>query len=126
MVRRMELGLLAGVGLVQLPVIVVTLAGIVLVALRWQSLRRSAGLAVAGCSLLFVGTIVNMAWVLGAPELYQRGSSATSFGVAAFAVGMLLSLIHAAGIALLVTAVLVGRRPAGEIPNYAGAGSSAG
>jgi hypothetical protein len=106
-----EFGVLVGQIIVQLPTLLVLVAGLVLLATRRGGLRRSAGLAIAGCVLLLVGTVAGATWGVSIPVLVDEGTiSVQEIGAISVGVGLLLSLIHAGGLALLIVAVLTGRR----------------
>ncbi len=98
----------------QVPVLIVLVVGLVLVAARRRTLTGRAGtLAIAGCAVLLLATLANVAWIASIPWLIdQRDFDARDFGLAAAAVGVALTLIHATGLALIIGAVLAGQRPA--------------
>jgi hypothetical protein len=97
----------------QVPVLIVLVVGLVLVAARRRSLNgRAAALAVAGCAVLLLATVANVAWIASIPWLLDgRDVDARDFAVLASGVGLALTLVHATGLALIIGAVLAGRRP---------------
>jgi hypothetical protein len=102
----------------QLPTIAVLGVGIALLATRRDSLpARSVQLGVAGCVVTLVGALGSLAWSLAVPALVSRsGMNFTDFGLLSFLVGAALTLLHAAGLGLLIAAVLGGvRAPAPSV-----------
>lgn len=97
----------------QVPVLLVLVVGLALVAARRRTLTGRAGtLAVAGCAVLLLATLANVAWIASIPWVIDgRDFDASDFGVLAAVVGLALTLVHATGLALIIGAVLAGRRP---------------
>ncbi|MDW5322234.1 hypothetical protein [Plantactinospora sp. KLBMP9567] len=96
-------------GVVQVPVLLVLVAGLILVAARRDRLSRLArGLAVAGCGVLLIGVLANVAWLASIPTLLRAGQSAAEFGVISAAVALVLNLCQAVGLGLLIGGVLTG------------------
>jgi hypothetical protein len=98
----------------QIPVLVVLVAGLVLLAARRRTLTGRAGtLAIAGCGVLLAGIILSTAWTSSYIWVYSDGDfDDRTFGLLAAAVGLVLTLIHATGLALVIAAVLAAARPA--------------
>jgi hypothetical protein len=97
----------------QLPTLVVLVAGIALLTTRRATLPpRSVQLGVAGCVAMLVGTLVGLAWSVSLPLLVSQGGGVnfTNVSLLSLLVGGVLTLLHAAGLGLLIAAVLGGVR----------------
>jgi hypothetical protein len=105
---------------VQLPTLVVLVAGIALLTTRRATLPpRSVQLGVAGCVALLVGALVGLAWSVSLPLLVSQGGAVnfTNVSLLSLLVGGVLALLHAAGLGLLIAAVLGSvRAPAPPTP----------
>jgi hypothetical protein len=105
-----------------LPLLAVLAAGFVLVSARRRSVgARSAGLARAGLAALAVTVVLQIAWAMTIPALMDGLDSTTRFGIASFVIGMFLAVFFAAGVALILAALLT-RTPAGPLPFGPGEG----
>lgn len=111
-----RLGVLAGQFVVQLPVLAVLITSFVLVSSRRGRIgARRAGLARAGLGLLALDAVLSMLWPVALQSLITgRGIEYTRIGIVSGIVGFLLTALVAAGIALLVAAVLAPGQPAGN------------
>ncbi|MGN9911712.1 hypothetical protein ACTMTJ_29650 [Phytohabitans sp. LJ34] len=98
----------------QLPALIVLVVGLVLVATRRHTLTsRARALATSGCAVLLAGILLGVAWTSSYIWVYADGDfNAREFGLITAAVGLVLTLIHATGLALVIAAVLAGARPA--------------
>ncbi|MGI5150055.1 hypothetical protein ACQEVC_27545 [Plantactinospora sp. CA-294935] len=96
-------------GVMQVPVLLVLVVGLILVAARRDRLSRLAkGLAVAGCGVLLIGVLANVAWLALIPTLLRTDPSATEFGVINAGIALVLNLCQAVGLGLLIGGVLAG------------------
>lgn len=97
----------------QLPALIVLVVGLVLVAARRHVLTgRARALATSGCAVLLAGILLSVAWTSSYIWIYSDGDfDAREFGLITSAVGLVLTLIHATGLALVIAAVLAGARP---------------
>ena len=107
----------------QLPMIAVLIVGLVLLGKHTVRIgRRASMLGRAGLVLLLVATVLQSAWTMSIPLLYQAMDRAAvaSIGLLGAFVSVILSLVTTGGIALLITAVLNrGGDPAGPpAPGY--------
>lgn len=101
-----------------LPMLAVLVAGFVLVSARGRAIGpRSAGLARLGLAVLTVTVVLQLAWSVALPRVLSSLDSTTRFGIASFVIGMFLALLSAAGIALILAAVVT-RAPAGPGPPH--------
>ncbi|MDQ7905637.1 hypothetical protein RB614_14045 [Phytohabitans sp. ZYX-F-186] len=98
----------------QLPALIVLVVGLALLAARRRTLTGRAGaLAVSGCAVLLAGVLLSIAWTSSYIWIYSGGDfDVTEFGLIASGVGLVLTLVHATGLALVIAAVLAGARPA--------------
>jgi len=103
-----------------LPLLAVLVTGLVLVARQRARIgARSVTLAQLGLGLLTLELVAEAAWTMALPQLYQvLDSAATSFGVVSSAIGLILSVLLAAGIGLLIAAVVARTSPGSD---FAGA-----
>jgi hypothetical protein len=95
-----------------LPLLAVLVAGFVLVATRRRRLGpRSVLFARLGLGALAAGSVLQVAWTMLLPTVYSRLEySATRYGLLFSGVGLVTSLVSAAGVGLLIVA-LVTREP---------------
>jgi hypothetical protein len=102
----------------QLPMVIVLVVGLVLVVTRRRTLGDRAGaMALTGCVVLLVGSFADVVWIATFPWMMDEYDLDTrDFGLMASALGLALTLIHATGLALIIAAVLSGRRPAAPPP----------
>jgi hypothetical protein len=114
----MSVGYLFSGVLGHLPLLAVLITGFVLIAGRRAWLGpRSVLLARLGLGALALGSVLQMVWTLLIPLLYSRlDYSATRYGLVISVFGLLTALISAAGVGLLIAA-LVTRSPGAS---YAG------
>jgi hypothetical protein len=101
-----------------LPLLGVLIAGFVLVSARRPAIgARSASLARLGLVALLVSVILQLAWSTAIPQVMDTLDSTTQFGLAASVIGILLAVAFAAGVALILAAVVT-RSPSGPAPPY--------
>lgn len=101
----------------QLPILVVSLVGCLVMMGRWNDGSRAAGWALLGfglslalCVIMPVGQALVQSWVVGSGQsIMQRAWAFT-------ALGLLWSVLRAASYALLLMALWV-RQPANETVN---------
>jgi hypothetical protein len=100
-----------------LPLLAVLIAGFVLVAARRARLgARSVLFARLGLGALLAGSLLQMAWTMLFPVLYSSlDYPASQYGVLFSLTGLMTSLISAAGVGLLITAVVT-RNPGEDFP----------
>ena len=110
----MSVGYLFSGMLGHLPMLAVLIAGFVLVAARRERLGpRSTLFARLGLGALVLGSLLQMGWTVLFPALYSSlNYSPSDYGVAFALIGLMTSVISAAGVGLLIAAV-VSRGPAG-------------
>jgi hypothetical protein len=96
---------------VQLPLLVVMIAGFVLVVTRKTRLGgRSTTFALIGLSLLTAELVLTLIWTTAFPSIVTSlDLEPSAFGMISAGVGLVLTAITAAGLALLLAA-LVSRR----------------
>jgi hypothetical protein len=99
---------------VQLPLLVVMIAGFVLVGSRRAHLGpRSTTFALIGLSLLTAELVLTMIWTTVFPNIYSSlDLEPAQFGLISAGVGLLLTAVTAAGLALLLAALVTRRTPA--------------
>ncbi|MFC3383934.1 hypothetical protein [Couchioplanes azureus] len=109
----MSVGYLLPALLTQLPLLAVLVAGLVVVSARRAHLGpRSVMLARLGLGLLVASQLCNMLWFAVFPQVVRSmGGTGSRYAVATASVGIVLSLLLAAGVGLLVAAVVT-RAPA--------------
>jgi hypothetical protein len=112
--RVISIGSFFGIAVVQLPVLVALIVGLVLLAGPGRQLPpRSRLLARFGLILLLVERLVALAWSAFVPQLLAQldldGGVVHTYAIASALVGFLLALLAAAGIGLLVAALLAAR-----------------
>ncbi|MEN3609022.1 hypothetical protein AAH979_05670 [Plantactinospora sp. ZYX-F-223] len=96
-------------GVVQVPIVLVLVVGLILLAARRDRLSRLAkGLAVAGCGVLLFGVLANVAWLASIPTLLRADHSAAEFGIISAGVALMLNLCQAVGLGLLIGGLLAG------------------
>ncbi|MEJ3748539.1 hypothetical protein WEI85_35320 [Actinomycetes bacterium KLBMP 9797] len=115
-----QVGYVAGQLIAQLPALLVLVVGLALVAARRRMLTgRSGALAVAGLIVLLVGVIATVGWTASFPWLIGDDVvDLSDFGLLAFAVGMMLTLLHAVGLALMIAALLASGRRAAPVSQW--------
>ncbi|MFI7600970.1 hypothetical protein [Actinoplanes sp. NPDC049681] len=108
--------LLSGV-LTHLPVLAVLITGLVLVTSRQARLGpRSTMLARLGLAALILGELLGAVWVIVFPQLiHSLDYRPSTYGVVTFGVSLVLSVLTAAGVGLLIAAVVT-RAPGGSAP----------
>jgi hypothetical protein len=113
------IGGLIGTFVVELPILIALIAGLVVLSSAGRRLPgRSAPLARAGLVVLLVQTVLSLLWAGLLPQLLVRthfgdGSvSIRSYGLISGVVAFLLALVFAVGLTLLVAALLAARQPA--------------
>ena len=108
----LDSGAVVGQLVVQLPVVLVLLVGLILVGVRGRHLsRRARSLGYAGIGLLLLGALMSAAWSIAIPSIVlENHLTSREYGPLSAGVGTLLGIWHAAGLALLVGAA-VSRSP---------------
>jgi hypothetical protein len=104
---------------VQLPMVLVLVAGVVLIILRGVRVSgRARSLAIAGIGMLLLNVLMSAAWALAIPWILEHNRLASNeFNPISIGVGTLLSAWRAAGVGLLIGAALFrGGRPAAVTP----------
>ncbi|PRY31388.1 hypothetical protein CLV70_103274 [Pseudosporangium ferrugineum] len=116
-VSAMTVGYLLSGVLIHLPVLAVLIAGFIVVASRRARLGpRSTMLARLGLGILAACQVLEVVWLVVLPQLISSFDyRATTYGVLSLIVGILLSLLLAAGLGLLIAAVVT-RAPSGDGP----------
>src|SRR5690242_4140811 len=109
--RVISIGSFFGIVAVQLPVLAALVVGLVLLAGQGNRLPpRSRLLARFGLVLLLIERLVSLAWSAFVPQLLARldldNGVVHTYAIASALVGFLLALLAAAGIGLLVAALL--------------------
>lgn len=111
------MGLMAGlIGqfVVQLPLLViVVIGGILLLTRRGQLPQRGTNLGLVGLGLLVLSVLADTVWYASLPALFR--SDVMSYGrsgMISFVAGLLLALLHAAGIGMLVMGLVSRAEPA--------------
>ncbi|MEV4641659.1 hypothetical protein AB0J80_30380 [Actinoplanes sp. NPDC049548] len=91
-----------------LPVLAALIAGLVLVSARQTRLGpRSTTLARLGLAALLLSQLLNMAWLFVFPQLIRSlDYRASTYGMVTFGVSVVLSLLMAAGLGLLIAALV--------------------
>ncbi|HEY0697825.1 MAG TPA: hypothetical protein VGD43_08445 [Micromonospora sp.] len=114
----MVFGLMAGQLFSRLPLVVVLIVGAVLLSTRRARLpRRAFSLGIGGIVLLVVTALLGVGWTLAIPYLARNlDLGGTDFTSVITGAGFLLTLLDAAGIGLLVAAVLAGAASSVRIP----------
>ena len=109
--------LLSGV-LGHLPLLAVLIAGFVLVAARRERIGpRSVLFARLGLGGLLLGSLLQLAWTALLPTLYSRlDYSVMRYGLLFSGIGLVTALLSAAGVGLLIAAIVT-RSPG---PAFAG------
>ncbi|MBU2661946.1 hypothetical protein KOI35_00350 [Actinoplanes bogorensis] len=93
-----------GFFVVQIPVVVVLVAGLVMLSAPQRRLPgRSQTLARAGLIVLLAETVASLAWNITFTQIVARsGWTATQFGLISSIVGLMLAVFFAVGLGLLV------------------------
>jgi hypothetical protein len=114
----MTVGYLFSGMLGHLPLLAVLIVGFVLVGTRRDRLGpRSMLFARLGLGALMLGSLLQFAWTMLIPMLYSSlNYSATRYGIVFGLIGLVTSLISAAGVGLLIAAVVT----RGSAPGFAG------
>jgi len=95
------------------PVLLVYVIGAVMAIVNLQRYPGAARLTLAGCVLLFVIAVAQaFAFQYVIFERAQLGWTAANVGVVFTVLGVITSLMHAAGLGLLLAAAFAGRRTA--------------
>lgn len=107
-VAGMSVGYLFSGLLGHLPLLAVLIAGFVLIATRRRWLgARSVLLARLGLGALALASVLQLAWSMLIPTLYSRLDYSTTRYTLLFSLsGLVTALISAAGVALLIAAVV--------------------
>jgi len=118
-VTTMTVGYLFSGVITHLPILAVLITGLIVVGSRKDRLgRRSATFAQLGLGVLVLGQLLEIIWFLLLPEIIgSMDYSSRSYGILTLIVGILLAALLAAGLALLIAA-LVTRAPAGPAGPY--------
>jgi hypothetical protein len=117
----MSLGLFFGTFVGQLPILAVLVVGLILLSQQGARLPgRSRQLGRAGLVVLLAESVAAMVWSVLLPQIiYQVGSGRVrTYALLNAGVGLVLALLSAAGVGLLVAAVLAARQPSYP-PSYA-------
>ena len=117
-----SIGAFFGTLVVQLPILAVLVLGFVLLSTPGRRLPGRAGtLARFGLGLMLAHSLGAMTWSIALPELIGRmnygGGMVRNIGYASALVGFMLSLLLAAGLGLVIAA-LVSARPADPGPAH--------
>jgi hypothetical protein len=115
--RVISVGVFFGILLVQLPIFGVLVAGLILLGTQGHRLPpRSRLMARAGLSLMLAESVLSGFWSAVLPQMLSQVSHGADFirtyGVANAVAGFFLSGLFAAGVALLLAALLTARQPA--------------
>ncbi|ROP32309.1 hypothetical protein EDD30_5247 [Couchioplanes caeruleus] len=111
-VTVMSAGYLLSAVVSHLPLLAVLVAGLVVVSVRRAHLGpRSVMFARLGLGLLLASQLLNMVWLAVFPHVVESMAARSSYTMVSASVGIVLSLLLAAGVGLLVTAVVT-RAPA--------------
>jgi hypothetical protein len=104
----LDSGTVVGQLVVQLPVVLVLVVGLILVAVRGRRLSgRARSLGFAGIGLLLLGALMSAAWSIAIPSIVlDNHLTSREYGPLSAGVGTLLGIWHAAGLALLIGAVV--------------------
>ncbi|MEV8505656.1 hypothetical protein AB0368_12625 [Actinoplanes sp. NPDC051475] len=113
----MTVGYLFSGVLTHLPVLAVLIAGLALVTSRKARLGpRSTMLARLGLAALVLGELLGAVWFIVFPQLIRSlDYRPSTYGMVTFGVGLVLSTLMAAGVGLLIAAVVT-RAPGGGGP----------
>jgi hypothetical protein len=112
------LGGLIGQLVVQLPMLAIVVVGGVLLLTRRDRLpRRSANFGLVGLGLLALSALADMVWYTSLPALV-RSMGYSGYGLVWFVASLLLTLLHAAGIAMLVLGLISRAGPAAAAPGF--------
>ena len=98
----------------QLPLLAVVIGGFVVVgARRAQIGARNALLARLGLAVLAVDLVLQSLWTVTLPQLISSlDMNYSRFGMFSFGVGLILTILYAAAIALLIAAIVTRSAPA--------------
>lgn len=104
----MSVGYLFSAVLGHLPLLAVVIAGFVLITTGRERIGpRSVLLGRLGLGALAVGSVLQIAWTMAIPALYSTlDYSATRYGLLFSVIGLITSLISAAGVGLLIAALV--------------------
>ncbi|WP_433369692.1 hypothetical protein ACQPZX_44050 [Actinoplanes sp. CA-142083] len=111
-----SLGVFLGSFVVQLPVFAVLVVGLILLTAQGARLpRRTLQLGRAGLAVMLAEGLASMVWSALLPQIissldFEVGWTRT-YGLINAGVGLVLALLFAAGIALLIAALLAARQP---------------
>lgn len=113
--------------LIQLPVLIVLLVGIVLALLNRQKYPRAAWQAFFGLSILFVRALVGPVLSSFLPLLLhsEAGMTASGMGLVSGIIELVMSLLGAVAYGLVIAALFAGRQPrqtANDLPAAISAG----
>jgi hypothetical protein len=97
------LGMLLGAA----PLLVVYLVGILLAIVWWGRWPQACGLVLAGCSILFIAGIVQP--LIQSQIMLNRSGNLQSVGQTLAMLGMIFTIVRAAGFGLLIWAAFTGR-----------------
>jgi hypothetical protein len=108
------MGLLFSGVVVQLPLLAMLIAGFVLISARRARIgARSALLARIGLAVLAVNLVFQAIWTMLFPRLLSSlDLEYRQFGMLSFGAGLILTVLLAAGIALLIGAIVTRADPA--------------
>lgn len=118
-VTTMTVGYLFSGVITHLPILAVLVTGLIVVGTRKARLGpRSATMAQLGLGLLVLGQVLEIIWFMLLPEIISSMDySSRNYGIMTLIVGLFLAALVAAGLALLIAA-LVTRTPTGAAGPY--------
>jgi hypothetical protein len=96
--------------LIQVPNLLVLVAGLVLALANRRLPRGARRLLFGGLAVLLLALASNLAWMLAVPHLITGGSDINQLGLL---LSPFLVLLHPIGLALVLAAAVAGRRAAG-------------
>lgn len=102
--------------LIELPLLLVWLAGIGLALARWRAHPRVSLLVTLACAISLVATVLATPLMILPMALREHGWAVTRIGFVMSAVGLLLTIASASAWILVLAAVFSGRKPAPAAP----------
>jgi hypothetical protein len=95
--------------LLQLPTILILLAGIAMAAMRWKKHSRISLLALIGFVLLLLAMLLGLSSSLSATFMMQMGMSMSGYATFVAVISVARSVFEIIGFGLLVAAIFNGR-----------------
>ena len=95
----------------QAPLLIVYSGGVILSLVMWGRHPRPALLALLGCAILLLVTLAYPFVQASMMTRLNAGMTATQYGTAMSMIGMLASIVRAAGFILLLCGVFAARQP---------------